>query len=61
MTFNATTIASDILCPAFFHVLSAEGFTTSKAFFLLEPVGEKLEFCSLEGALDFLLLLSYDW
>ena len=30
--------------------------------FLLEPVGEEeLEFCSLEGALDFLLLLSYDW
>ena len=28
--------------------------------FLLEPVGEELEFCSLEGVLDFLLLLSYD-
>ena len=27
----------------------------------VEPVGEELEFCSLEGALDFLLLLSYDW
>ena len=27
----------------------------------VEPVGEELEFCSLEGVLDFLLLLSYDW
>ena len=29
--------------------------------FLLEPVGEELEFCLLEGVLDFLLLLLYDW
>ena len=27
----------------------------------VEPVGEELEFCLLEGVLDFLLLLSYDW
>ena len=34
MTFNATTIACDILCPAFFHVFLAEGFTTSEALSL---------------------------
>ena len=27
----------------------------------VEPEEEELEFCSLEGALDFLLLLLYDW
>ena len=41
-----------------------KGSTHRKRFFLepVEPVGEEeLEFCSLEGVLDFLLLLSYDW